>query len=132
MKAKQLMLGNYALYNGLAVRVRNIHDNVFLDGGDESVEVVYDDGVVVLVDPCSLEPIPITQDFLEKNFEKKTFFGIFDDYFDLTIREYSDSLYVVDYHCCEMSLPDQHVTVCFVHELQHFMNHCAIEKEIKL
>ena len=78
------------------------------------------------------EPIPITQDFLEKNFEKKTFFGIFDDYFDLTIREYSDSLYIVDYHCCEMALPDQHVTVCFVHELQHFLTHCGIDKEIIL
>lgn len=132
MKAKQLTLGNYALYNGLAVRVFNIHDNVFLDGGDESVEVVYDDGVVVLVDPCSLEPIPITKDFLEKNFEKKVLFGIFDDYFDLEIHEINDGMFQVTYHSCEMSVPDQSMTLCYVHELQHFMNHCGIEKEVVL
>ena len=79
-----------------------------------------------------LEPIPLTIEILEKNFEKKVFFGIFDDYFDLTIYEYSDSLYIADYHCCEMTLPDQRVTVCFVHELQHFLTHCGIKKEIEI
>lgn len=77
-------------------------------------------------------PIPITPEILEKNFEKKTFLGIFDDYFDLTIREYSDSIYIVDYHCCEMNLPDQSVMVGYVHELQHALRLCKIDKEIVL
>ena len=78
------------------------------------------------------EPIPLTPEILEKNFEKKTFYGIYDDYFDLDIREYSDSIYVATFHNCEASFPDQSVTLSFVHELQHFLNHCGIEHEITL
>lgn len=79
-----------------------------------------------------IDPIPLTKEILEKNFEKKTFYGIYDDYFDLDIRQYSDSIYVVTFHNCEMSFPDQSVTLSFVHELQHFLRHCGIEYEIKL
>ena len=82
--------------------------------------------------PTDISEIPITEEILEKNFEKKTFYGIYDDYFDLSIREYSDSIYVVTFHNCDASFPDQIVTLCFVHELQHFLHHCGIEKEIML
>lgn len=77
-------------------------------------------------------PVPLTPEILEQNFEKKTFYGIFDDYFDLDIREYSDSVYVATFHNCEMNTPDQQMTFSFVHELQHFLSHCCIEKEIEL
>ena len=80
----------------------------------------------------TFEPIPLTPEILEKNFEKKTFYGIYGDYFDLEFKEYSDSIYIVTYHNCEFNLPDQMMQVSFVHELQHFLNHCGIEKEIKL
>ena len=79
-----------------------------------------------------IEPVPLTAEILEKNFEKKTFYGIYDDYFDFDIREYSDSIYVATFHNCEASFPDQSVTLSFVHELQHFLNHCGIEREIKI
>ena len=77
-------------------------------------------------------PISLTPEILEKNFEKKTFCGIYDDYFDLDIREYSDGLYIVTYHSCEFNIPDQTIHVSWVHELQHFLNHCGITHEIKL
>ena len=77
-------------------------------------------------------PISLTPEILEKNFEKKTFYGIYDDYFDLDIREYSDGLYIVTYHSCEFNIPDQTIHVSWVHELQHFLNHCGITHEIKL
>ena len=80
----------------------------------------------------NVEPIPLTPEILEKNFEKKTFYGIYDDYFDLDIREYSDGLYIVTYHSCEFNIPDQTIHLSWIHELQHFMRHCGIEKEIKL
>jgi len=114
MKAKQLMLGNYALYNGLVVRVRNIHDNVFLDGEDESVEVVYDDGVVVLVDPCSLEPIPLTPEILEKN-------GFSRNGLDIAIFDRKGGDDFVGAANLE-----------FVHELQNALRLCGIEYEITL
>lgn len=130
MKAKQLMLGNYALYNGLTVRVRNIHDNVFLDGGDESVEVVYDDGVVVLVDPCSLEPIPITPEILEKNgFEK---YG--KPHFNLqqwVIKAGNRNVSIVQ-ELTREGWCFKDIWITYVHELQNLINLCSIEKEIKL
>lgn len=130
MKAKQLMLGNYALYNGLTVRVRNIHDNVFLDGGDESVEVVYNDGVVVLVDPCSLEPIPLTPEILEKNgFRHGCYVG---GYYspDCPFRVFTKT----EGTCGFTTLFDDeiHFSCIFVHQLQNALSLCEIEKEITI
>lgn len=139
MKAKQLMLGNYVLYNGLAVRVRNIHDNVFLDGGDESVEVVYDDGVVVLVDPCSLEPIPLTPEILEKN----GFDGVYSSNYKIFKEEGYSTLYISLWkgRLSIYKTPDirqRHAATrlsmdCkYVHELQNALSLCGIEYEVKL
>lgn len=79
-----------------------------------------------------VEPIPLTLAILEKNFEKKTLYGIFDDYFDLEIREYNDGIYVATYHSCEMNVPDEQMVLSYVHELQHFLRHCGIDKNIEL
>ena len=81
-----------------------------------------------------LEPIPLTAETLEQNgFKKKGHrYGIYDDYFDFEMYEYNDGTWIVTYHCCEMSLPDEQLLVCYVHQLQHFMRHCAIEKELRL
>ena len=79
-----------------------------------------------------IEPIPLTDEILKSNgFEKKGHrYGIYDDYFDFEMYEYNDGTWLVSYHCCEMSLPDEQVLIFHVHQLQHFMRHCAIEKEI--
>lgn len=81
-----------------------------------------------------LEPIPLTVEILEQNgFKKKGHrYGIYDDYFDFEMYEYNDGTWIVTYHCCEMPLPDEQLLVCYVHQLQHFMRHCAIEKELRL
>ncbi len=81
-----------------------------------------------------LEPIPLTAEILEQNgFKKKGHrYGIYDDYFDFEMYEYNDGTWIVTYHCCEMQLPDEQLLVCYVHQLQHFMRHCAIEKELRL
>lgn len=81
-----------------------------------------------------LEPIPLTAEILEQNgFKKKGHrYGIYDDYFDFEMYEYNDGTWIVTYHCCGMSLPDEQLLVCYVHQLQHFMRHCAIEKGLRL
>ena len=80
-----------------------------------------------------ISPIPLTSEILEANFEKKgANFGIFDDYFDFELHEYNDGTWLVTYHCCEMSLPDEQVMLFHVHQLQHFMHHCGIDKEITI
>ena len=77
-----------------------------------------------------LRPIPLTPEILEKNFEKKALWGIYDDYYDFTIREW-DGMFIVNYHYCEIPMPDtQIVGISWVHELQHALKLCGIEKEI--
>lgn len=83
--------------------------------------------------PAYCKPIPISEEILAKNFEKKTHWGIFEDYFDFTIREFNDGMYVVNYDCCEMNLPGtQIVGICWVHELQQVLRLLGIKKEIEL
>lgn len=79
-----------------------------------------------------IEPIPMSPEILEQNgFEKKGHrYGIYEDYFDFEMYEYNDGTWLVSYHCCELSLPDEQVLLFHVHQLQHFMRHCGIEKEI--
>lgn len=127
MKANELMFDDWVFCEGQPtpsnVRIKNIADDgVWFEGDKYEGAAFYD----------RIFPIPLTPEILEKNFEKKTFYGIYDDYFDLDIREYSDSVYVATFHNCEMHTPDQQMTFSFVHELQHFLNHCGIEKEIEL
>ena len=129
MKATELMVGNWVLINGTPRKIQAV------DGVDD--EIMADDELYTLAEDRyhsedKVDGVPITQEILEKNFEKKTFYGIYDDFFDLDIREYSDGIYIVTYHSCEMNIPDQTVHVSWVHELQNFMNHCGIEHDIKL
>ncbi len=129
MKAAELMVGNWVLINGTPRKIQAV------DGVDD--EIMADDELYTLAEDRyhsedKVEGVPITREILEKNFEKKTFYGIYDDFFDLDIREYSDGIYIVTYHSCEMSIPDQNVLVSWVHELQNFLNHCGIEHDIKL
>lgn len=133
MKANELMIGGWCrrlIYQDTGREVVTDFQIAQIRKNGESLYVYSSKGNMGRVD--QIEPIPLTAEILEKNFEKKTFYGIYDDYFDLDIREYSDSIYVATFHNCEMNTPDQQMTFSFVHELQHFLNHCGIEKEIEL
>lgn len=144
MTEKDVMVGDYLRVNrdgicipkGTIVRVLEIDsENTFREKGlkgSAHCETMDDTWLSGGIWCDYLDPIPLTAEILEKNFNKKTFYGIFDDYFDFDIREYSDGIYIVTYHCCEMNLPDQCIILSFVHELQHFLNHCGILKEIVL
>lgn len=81
-----------------------------------------------------LTPIALTTTILEKNgfVQKGPIFVFADDYFDISIHELTDSIWTVTHHNCEMSLPDQRVHISYVHELQHFLRLCGVEKEIRL
>lgn len=114
-----------------------IGDLVMTPYGTHKVDTIYGDtgrvsADLIELDISELDAIPLTPEIMEKNFEKKTFYGIYDDYFDLDIREYSDGLYIVTYHSCEFNIPNQTIHLSWIHELQHFMRHCGIEKEIRL
>ena len=81
-----------------------------------------------------LDPIPITREILEqqgfvKNGET---YGIYDDYFDFELHEYSDGMWLATYHSCEMNLPDSQVSIGCLHELQRLMVMFAIDNKIVL
>ena len=139
METKDLMLGDWVNYIGAykddSGKIVKLWESpvpikvTFIT--PDAVQYEDEEGCYECLD-YELHPIPLAPEILEKNFEKKTFFGLYDDYFDLDIREYSDGIYIVTYHSCEMNIPDQTVHVSWVHELQHFLNHCGIEHKIKL
>lgn len=85
----------------------------------------------VFSDPKLLEPIPITPEILEKNGFKKegSYFIIQDDYYDVSIREITDSIWRVEYCNTEFSAFDDILHIAFIHELQQFLRHHKIEKE---
>ncbi len=145
MKAEELFVGALVCVNrdGLCIKKDTIVEVRAVDADDKLIEKgligsahcrplddnQFDGGIW-----CEyLDPIPITPEILEKNFEKKTYYGIFDDYYDFEIREYSDGMYIINYHSCEMALPPtQIVGICFVHELQHCLALLGIGRQIEL
>lgn len=75
-----------------------------------------------------LFPIPITVEFLEKHGLEQ----INTDYYDLDVFEAEDGLWRVVYSNLERSVFDERVLVSSVHELQHFLRHVGIDKDIEI
>ena len=81
-----------------------------------------------------IEPIPLTAEILKKSgLGQDGNFGLYDEYFDLTIEEVSDGIWVFKYECTEMAgIPFTQTTVSFVHELQQELRKHCIDVEIVL
>lgn len=80
------------------------------------------------------EPIPLTPEILVKNGFLKTddWFSLADDYYDIDIKEISDSIWRVRYDNLECSAITNIFHICYVHEIQHALRLCGIDKEIEL
>lgn len=131
MEARDLQIGDWVLSPSSSIMGTFTAISKVLEIRQEDVWVQ----VGIGGQTCSYDeitPIPITPGILGRNFEKKGSYVIYDDYFDLEIREFSDSLYTVSFHDCEMVMPDQRVIVSFVHQLQHALHLLGIEMQIKL
>lgn len=131
MDAKNLMLGDWVnTPNGIS-RVIYIakYSGIYTDNTNIGEK---------LYSPYEINPIPLTPEILEKNgFAYFSIGGaeqwlINDDYYDINVYEYSDSIWVFRYDCTEMSLPHTQVTMSYVHELQHCLKMVGIDKEIVL
>lgn len=81
-----------------------------------------------------IEPIPLTAEILLKNgFEQKVgHFVLSDDYYDVDVCEFSDSIWVISYNATEMNMPFEQWTISYLYELQQFVRHCGIDKQIKI
>lgn len=133
MEAKDLMVGDY-VYNhrNWECPIVEIHKN--------SAVVIarhYGEEEFLLSD---LRPIPLTAEILEKNgfqhhlIAEKGFtreeWTLSDDYYDIVVREWSDSIWVFRYECTEMNTPHEQRVFGYVHELQHALRENGIDKEI--
>ena len=84
-------------------------------------------------DVADLLPVPLTAEILEKNFAKRLFFdGEFEGYSYVTdgmqIDQLADSVFV---WICPGTI-NGILSLRYVHELQHALRLCGIEKEIQL
>lgn len=127
MKTKDLMVGDWVMHGKKKRKCYNIcgHTN----------DVMLDNGVFTNV--MNINPMPLTKDILEKN----GFEDIGDDTYQLTERPY---WFWVDFYNheygCEFDTSTYEYEdsehrlnlkgIPYVHELQHAMRLCGIEKEI--
>ena len=134
MEAKELMTGDWVAIkrtpsyeypykicsiNNYSILGEDYADWIELEAGEE-------------INLEDIKPIPITAEILEKNgFEHRIidcaeFYYIAEDYYDITISEWSDSIWLVRYDCTEMNTPHEQITSSYVHQLQNFLRLCGL------
>ena len=128
MKANEVMIGDWVMLtdpinNGENVQVKEIHvdDYITVDGG-----------IVPM-----FEPIELTDEILAKNFvvTDDVVYGkhyvYYTDYIEVDIYEYTEGIWQIRLDEIEMSgLPTWKMYVENVHQLQHALRLCGINKEI--
>lgn len=142
MKASELMIGDWVTFkdavednNILPVKIVGIgyqyegdEDECLVQiGGSKSCDIITIDDEIV--------GIPLTAEILEKNGFRNIGGHWYDDaadYYELEIEAYSDSIWRVIYHNTEFNIGDERVFVGHIHELQHALRLCGIEKEVEL
>ena len=136
MKANELQIGDYVNYRGQIIKVTSLYDK----GG--SNEIGWSDKESVWVNGRCIEPIPLTPEILEKNgFVENR--GVTSWKFETDREDLIDIYGVKDYHL-SINIEDTHgsgkgyrwmlsnLTIFYVHQLQHALRLCGIEKEIIL
>ena len=136
MEAKELMIGDWVLYDGEPYQIRQLGIcGVNRDGEDyPAVCVGKPKGIGLIIERNEIEPIPLTEEILEKNFERdeKRFINC-NEFRDIEITEYNDGMWQVVIDEIEMSdLPTWKMYVCDVHQLQHALKLFGITKDITL
>lgn len=127
MRAEELMIGDLVIHgfghNGKVTAIDTntltVYDKGF-DDGDGHCEVTFAWN--------EINPIPLTHEILAQNGLER----ICTDYYDLDVYEANDGLWRVVYSNLECSGFDESVVVSSVHELQHFLRHVGINKDIEL
>lgn len=144
MKANELQIGDYVNYRGQIIKVTSLYNK----GG--SNEVGWSDKESVWVNADNVEPIPLTPEIFKKNGFKEGTYNILDKGGYKTFPEYkyinreevtdmSKNLIKVSYSDVNGGVYDisfgigSHIfDLKYVHELQHTLRLCGIEKTIEL
>ena len=128
MKANELMIGDWVLFSGEPKRVRSI-----VVSDDNRVERIYvfENTCQVSTIEAYIQPIPLTPEILEKN----GFFRLGKQYNTWCMRGFNFSLDFIDgvFGYYEQGKPHNPTFVTkYVHELQHALKLCGIDKNIEL
>lgn len=124
MKTNELMVGDWVMYN----------PNVFIEDEYEPTKECYPtkiengEDIDLSVEDC-YTPIPLTPEILEKNFEskcKRWYWG--DEFSDINIDEFTDGLWEVTVWDVEIGMLDCKIYISYVHELQHVLKLCGIDR----
>ena len=140
MKVNELQIGDYINYRGQVIKVTSLYDK----GG--SNEVGWSDKESAWVNADNVEPIPLITEILKKNgfeTEDDEHFSIQgqSDILELLLVELPFDFYYFDIvrtektinKCNQRCYIDRYfASIDYVHQLQHALRLCGIEKEIIL
>lgn len=130
LNCRTFMIGDWVIYNGKPIKVENVCEDFINYSPD--IPYVQEE---FYIEQDELEPIPLTEEILEKNGIKRSSYDgkIYGKYFSedehgrLEISVNGDDIWwsinCEEYHILKLN---------FVHELQHALRLCGINKEIEL
>ena len=140
MKVNELQIGDYVNYRGQVIKVTSLYDK-----GDSN-EVGWSDKESVWVNADNVEPIPLITEILKKNgfeTEDDVHFSIQgqSDILELLLVEVPFDCYYFDIvrtektinKCNQRCYIDRYfASIDYVHQLQHALRLCGIDKTITL
>ena len=132
MKATDLMIGDWVQKLEVGGHYRKCRIKAIIDN---IIDCVTSDGEVHTLSISGIESITLTAEILiNSGFESQSnsHFYFDDEYTELDVHELTDSVWFVECEDLEFSMPSQRIIVCNVHELQHALKLCGIDKEIEL
>ncbi len=127
MEANELMIGDWVLYNNQPHQIRQL--GIFgenRDGDDyPAVCVGKPNSIGLILERNEIEPIPLTPEILEKN-------GFSENYREEDLSYAQSCGDVIGIHIYGTNGLMEEMYFKYVHELQHALRLCGIEKEIEL
>ncbi len=132
MKAKELRIGDWMMFDGDYVQIVKVESDVRYWDTEGKVTILNARGKWVDSDIDNIEPIPITAEILEEN--------AFERVQDIFVLMWKNGVYpsmiFIEYiptnYCLyinDMLLPKP---VLYIHELQHILSMCGLDKEIAI
>lgn len=138
MKPKELMIGDWVMYEGHPYQIRRIYGED-RDGNDyPAVCIGKPNSIGLIVEGNEISPIPITPEILEKNgFEKNGSYYILNECIEdgEDVIEHYEIIYHNDGFCSVQNIVTEDEISFYcpnVHKLQQAMRLCGISKEIEL
>jgi len=141
METQQLMISDWVLHEGEPYQIRQLGIyGINRDGEDyPAVCVGKPKGIGLIIERNEIAPIPLTDEILEKNEFKFYCTDVFEEWKSkdkrITIHdeEYPNSFNKWSVHVDTEDMRTMgYFEITYVHELQHALRLCGIEKEIKV